>query len=254
MKVTILGASPAIPNPGGACTGLLFESGSASLLVDCGVGVVSRLQQHIEYHSLSAIVITHMHADHALDLVTMRYALKYGPWDGPPAVIPVHLPPQGTEALETIAGPFAEDETDFFQGEFAIHEYDPKVPLEIGPFRLTFQPTTHYVPTWAVRVEAEGRVVAFSADTGPATDLSPLAKGADLFICEAGVSSRQAEPHTWGHLAPDEAGAMARRAQARVLVLTHVWTGYNTTAMLEAAHRAFEGPTHLAREGEVYVL
>ncbi len=254
MKITILGASPAIPNPGGSCSGLLFESGDTALLIDCGVGVVSRLQQHIDYHRLSAIVITHMHADHALDLVTMRYALKYGPWDGPPAIIPVHLPPQGTDALETIARPFAEDESDFFQGEFDMREYDPHHALDIGPFHLTFQPTTHYVPTWAIRIEAEGRVVTFSADTGPATDLSPLARGADLFICEAGVPSRQEEPHTWGHLAPDEAGVMARRAHARVLVLTHVWTGYNTTAMLEAAHRAFGGPTHLAREGEVYVL
>lgn len=254
MKVTILGASPAIPNPGGACTGLLFEAGDTSLLIDCGVGVVSRLQQHIDYHSLSAIVVTHMHADHALDLVTMRYALKYGAWHERPVIIPVYLPPQGTDALETIASPFAEDESDFFQGEFDISEYDPQAALDIGPFHLTFQPTTHYVPTWAIRVEAEGRVVTFSADTGPATDLSPLAKGSDLFICEAGVSSRQEEPHTWGHLAPDEAGAMARRAHVRVLVLTHVSTGNNTMAMLEAAHLAFGGPTHLAREGEVYVL
>lgn len=254
MKVTILGASPAIPNPGGACTGILFESGTTSLLVDCGVGVVSRLQQHIDYRALTAILITHMHADHALDLITYRYALKYSPFDGPKVTLPLYLPPKGTDVLRTMGQPLAEDSTDFFEGEFDITEYDPTQPLSIGAFSLSFQPTTHYVPCWAVRLEAEGRSVTFSADTGPATDLSPLAQKTDLFICEAGVFSRQHDPHTWGHLAPDEAGAMARRAHARVLALTHVWTGYDVAMMLEAAHRAFGGPTHLARDGEVYVL
>ena len=256
MKVTILGASPAIPNPGGACTGLLVEAAGAALLVDCGPGVVSQLERHLDFHRLTAVLITHLHADHCLDLVMLRNGLKYAPWIGPKPRPSLYLPPTGRAFLGRAGHLFNQGETqaDFFGDQFSIAEYDPTRRLQVGPLTLTFTPTRHYIDCWAVRIEAAGRVVAFSADTGPEADLTPVARDADLFICEAGVESRVSDPDTWGHLAPDEAGHFARRAGAKRLVITHIWHEYDRPRMRAAAAAAFGGPTDLAAEGQVYHL
>lgn len=254
MKVTILGASPVIPNPGGACSGILVQSGQTALLVDCGIGIMSQLQRFFDYYHLSGVVISHMHADHCLDLVTLRYALKYGPHTDMKAFPDLFLPPKGYKLLHTIGKLFDEEGSDFFEEQFKIKEYDPVKPLVVGPFTLTFAPTKHYIPCWAMRVEAEGRTIAYSADTGPEVDLTSVVRDADLFICESGVSSRRADPNTWGHLDPVEAGEIARTAGAKRLVITHIWHEFDRSAMLEAAATAFGGPTHLATEGQVYVV
>lgn len=79
MELTILGASPAVPNPGGACSGYLLRQGESRVLVDCGSGVVGRLRQHVEPHTLAAVVISHLHADHYFDLSPLYYALRFAP-------------------------------------------------------------------------------------------------------------------------------------------------------------------------------
>ncbi|MCW5853219.1 MAG: MBL fold metallo-hydrolase [Anaerolineae bacterium] len=256
MKVTILGASPAIPNPGGACTGLLIEAGDTSLLVDCGPGVMSQLERHLDFHDLTAVLITHLHADHCLDLVMLRNGLKYAPSALPKPRPHLFLPPASRTFLNELGHLFTQGEpnTDFFGDQFHIEEYEPSRPLHIGPLTLTFAPTRHYIDCWAVRIENAGRVLAFSSDTGPGADLTPIAQGADLFICEAGVESRASDPNTWGHLAPDEAGQIARSAGARRLTITHIWHGYDQPAMRAAAAAAFGGPTEVAAEGRVYHL
>ena len=256
MKVTVLGASPAIPNPGGACTGLLIEAGGTALLVDCGPGVTSQLERHLDFHTLDAVLITHLHADHCLDLVMLRNGLKYAPWNGPKPQPRLYMPPSGRAFLTQAGRLFTQGEptTDFFGDQFHIQEYDPSHPLQVGSLTLTFTPTRHYVDCWAVRIEHAGHALAFSADTGPGADLTPIARDADLFICEASVESRTREPDTWGHLAPDEAGHFARTAQAKRLVITHIWHGYDQPAMRAAAAAAFGGPTDLAHEGQVYHL
>lgn len=252
MKVTIIGASPVIPNPNGACTGLLVQSGDTAVLIDCGTGVVSKLQERLDFHYLTAILITHMHSDHFMDLVPLRYGLKYAPWDGPRPYPQLFLPPRGQSMLRIIGNLMDEEGADFFEESFDITEFDGSQPLEFGPFRVTFAPTKHYIPCWAVRFEAEGRAVVFSADTGPGIDLTPLIQNADLFICEAAVPSRKTDPKTWGHLAPEEAGQLARDGCARQLVITHIWHGFDRAAMRAAAEEAFGGPTYLAEEGQVY--
>ncbi len=222
------------------------------MLLDCGTGVISNLQRYMSFHALDAVVISHMHSDHCLDLVTLRYCLKYTPWSGARHPLPIFLPPGGRAMIEQIIQPLREPNVDFFEGVFDICEYDPEQPLTIGPLRLTFSPTVHYIPCWAVRIESEGRVLAFSADTGPVADLAPISHNADLFLCEAAVYDRASEPEQWGHLSPEEAGAYGRAAHAHRLVLTHTWHGYDRVDMVKRAAGAFGGPTSLAEEGHVF--
>src|SRR5262245_26342450 len=94
MELTILGASAATPNPGDASAGYLVTSGQTAILIECGSGVLSKLRTQIDPRTLSAVVISHVHADHLLDLVALRYGLKYAP-PGPGAPIPLYLPPNG---------------------------------------------------------------------------------------------------------------------------------------------------------------
>src|SRR5579875_1707271 len=102
MKVTVLGGAAACPNPGQGCSSYLIEHGSSSLLLDCGPDTLSTLRQATDYRSIDAIIISHTHADHTLDLIPYRYGLRYEP-AGERHRIPLWLPPDGSQFLEWLA-------------------------------------------------------------------------------------------------------------------------------------------------------
>lgn len=252
MEVTVLGAGPACPNAGGACSGYLIRAGSDTLLLDCGPGVVANLQKHVSCHDLSAVVISHFHADHVLDLIPLRYGLWFNPNRNPGSRPPLHLPPGSAGRLQEVVKPLDGAEN-FFDDFFAVSEYDPDRELALGSLTLQFAEVNHYVPTYAVRISAGSKVLAYSSDTGPCQTLAPLARGADLFICEATLESRdEASPNEWGHLSAREAGEIARQAKVKRLVLTHLWQGNDMARLLREARAAYNGPIELAVEGRVY--
>lgn len=250
MRVTVLGAGPSCPNPGGACAGYLFEEDETKLLLDCGPGVMGQLQKHVHYRQLSAVIITHLHPDHFFDLVPLGCGLKYGPYEGEPHRLPLYLPPGGTEILLAVIRPVDPFQA-FFSELFWMEEFDPAERLLIGNLSLRFAPVEHYIPTYAVAVEGRGRAV-FSSDTGPCEELVALAKGADLFLCEATLPTREEWPEARGHLSAQEAGEMARRAGVKRLVLTHTWGEYDRAYLIAEARSAFDGPVEVAVEGAVY--
>ena len=79
MRITVLGKSPAWQDAGGACSGYLVESERTCLLLDCGPGVLAKLRERIDYAGVDAVAITHLHADHILDLVPFASALTFSP-------------------------------------------------------------------------------------------------------------------------------------------------------------------------------
>ncbi len=267
MELTVLGGSAATPNPGDASAGYLVRSGGMTVLLDCGSGVVSKLRAHAEERALSGVVISHLHSDHTLDLVALRYALKYAPHpDGPPAApIPLHLPPGGLDFLARLGAVFqqgSEVGQDFWGEIFAPREYtahlDGGPPLVIGALSIRFAAMRHYVPTWAVRLEegGTGRVLTYSADTGPQASLAEFARGSDLLLCE-GTLLRQPtgqNPESYGHLTATEAGRIAAAAGAGRLVLTHLWAELGFDRALADARAAFAGPTDRARSGAVFTV
>jgi ribonuclease BN (tRNA processing enzyme) len=263
LRVTVLGAGPSCPNPGGACAGYLFEKGETKLLLDCGPGVLGQLQKYVPYRQLSAVVITHLHPDHFFDLVPFRYGLKYGPYEGEPRRVPLYLPPGGTETLRAVIHPLDPSPT-FFSELFQVEEFDPAEKLLVGDLTLRFAPVHHYVPTFAVAVEGRGKGmrgrggdtemgrVVFSSDTGPCEELVALAKGAALFLCEATLPTREEYPEERGHLSAREAGEMAHRAGVKRLVLTHTWGAFDKAYLIAEARAVFGGPVEVAVEGAVY--
>ncbi|MBI4499054.1 MAG: MBL fold metallo-hydrolase [Chloroflexi bacterium] len=252
MELVALGTCGVYPGPGRACAGWLVESGATRLLLDCGHGVLANLQTRLPLHDLTAILITHLHADHFLDLIPFRYAIKYGP-PGPRPHPTLYLPQDGLDALmQSVA--VLDPDPDFFTACFDVRHYTPDVPLTVGGLRVALAPTVHPVPTCAVAVsEPGGGRAVYSSDTGPSPVVEELARGADLFICEATLSSPEDEagrPRV--HLAPEEAAEMATRAGVGRLVLTHVPPYRDPATALPAAQQRFSGPVLAARDGETF--
>jgi ribonuclease BN (tRNA processing enzyme) len=251
MEVTVLGGSAAGASPGQGCSGYLVEQAGTQIVLDLGPGTFPELRLHLDYRNLDAVVLSHLHLDHMLDVFALRYALAYNPVAAP-APIPLWVPPGGRQFLTDAAQVFAgEASADSFYDVFVIREYDPDESLHLGPFTLRFRPTVHYVPCWAIRVstDRDGELF-YSADTGPSADLLPLASGAALVIAEGTATPGNEEPfNARGHLTPEEAGTLARDAGAQSLLLTHLWAENDPFQALHQAESAFGGPVVLATRG-----
>jgi ribonuclease BN (tRNA processing enzyme) len=252
----VLGASPAAPNVGGACSGYLVRDGDANCLVDCGSGVAGRIAQHLPPNQLRAVAISHLHPDHFFDLVPLYYILRFG--DPPPARVPLFIRPGGREFLLRF-GKLISDEADMLGDVFDVQEYASGREIGIGGLTFTFHQVQHYVPSHAMRIRGgDGRLLVFSSDVAPCPPLVEAARGADLFMCESAIlepSQDRPDPAQRGHMLAGEAGRIARQAGARRLLLTHYRSGaaYDDRHR-QAAEHAFGGPVELAREGETYTV
>lgn len=259
MRLTVLGRSPAKPNPGEACAGYLVEGGGTRVMLDAGPGTVANLLRRHQPAELDAVLISHMHTDHFLDLVTLRYAY---PWRHPATPkLRVILPPGAVEQMAHMAR--GAGFPDFFDKSFAMAEHDGERPIEIGGLRFEPGAMQHFVPTWGFRITAHGtgeedsRLLVYPADSAPCGSLSDLADGADLLLCEAALrtlADDAAPPEARGHLLPDEAGELAARAGARRLLLTHLPIGPDDPGSwaLAEAQRTFRGEVEVARVMATY--
>lgn len=219
MRLTVVGSGPAAPQTDTPASGLLVQTDRTSVLFDCGSGVMGRLRETLDPTILDAVVIGHLHADHFIDLAALRYLF---PWAGIPAGRPsIWLPPGGMARLTALAGVMSERPT-FFDDAFEINEYGPDHTIRIGDVRVLPAPMHHYVPAWAMRVEAlTGGVLVYSGDTGPTDALVQLATGADLLIAEATLTTSLEDETRRGHLTAEEAIFTAEEAGVGRLLLTH---------------------------------
>ncbi len=251
MRITVLGKSPSWPDAGGACSGYLVEDGATCLLLDCGSGVLAQLRRVRAYDAVDAIVISHMHSDHFLDVVPYGAALMLGPREQRPPRMPLLLPAGGWDVVRAVAAAGGTER--LVEGAFHPREYDVDGGEDVGGLQLRFQPVPHFVPTHAVAVNSNGggRFV-FGADHRPTHALDTFADGADLLMLEATLSEPGPEPR--GHLTAQEAGEHATRLNAGRLVLTHISDELDAEAALAAAQSAYDGPVELAQAGATYVV
>ncbi len=219
MRLTVVGSGTSQPQPETPASGLLIETDETALLVDCGQGIIRELMSIRDPRELDAIVIGHMHADHYIDLVSLRYLL---PWEGVAGEhMPVLLPPGGKARLDALAIGISE-RPHFFDDAYSVLEYDPDHRLHVGDLTITFVEGQHYVPAWGCVIrDAAGATIAISGDTGPSDRFVEAARGADLFVAEATLVSSEFDDPRRGHLTPEEALDMADRAGAAQVVLVH---------------------------------
>jgi ribonuclease BN (tRNA processing enzyme) len=218
-RVTVVGAGTSEPHPATPASGILVETPSTGILIDCGQGVIQALMPIRDPRDLDAVVIGHLHADHFIDLVSLRYLLPWSGYSG--RRIPILLPPDGRERMTELAAAISEREG-FFDDAFELLEYEATSSMAIGDLTIQFVPGLHYVPAWGCAIsDGGGRRVVVSGDTGPNEALVQAARGANLFVVEATLLTADQDDLVRGHLTIDEALDMGRRAEVGQTVLVH---------------------------------
>jgi len=251
MRLHVLGSSGGYPVPDNPCTGFLLEHGEARLWIDAGTGTLAAVQRILPLERIDALVISHVHADHCADLFTAYVALRFR-MEGRPLRKPLWAPREVWEIVPRFLDPYGAGALKLEEA-FEFHPLEDGGEAEIAGIRFRCARTDHPVETLALRAEADGAVLAYSADTGPAADLTGLARGADLFVCEA--CYQDAAMGGPVHLSARQAAALARRAGVRELALTHIWPTLDPRVSLaEAREAAGEVPVELARAGGVFEI
>ena len=219
LRFTVLGCSTAAPHRDWPAAGFLVDWDDTTILLDAGQGVIRRLHRLMDPTLLDAVIVGHMHADHYLDLVGLRYLYPWG--ERAERRLPVHLPAGGIARIAGLASAISEREG-FFDASFDLGEYETDTVLDIGPLAVRFVRARHYVPAWGVVIEApDGSRLAYTGDTGPSDDVVAAVADADLLVIEAALRSPTHDDPERGHLTPEEAIAMATMSGARSALLVH---------------------------------
>jgi ribonuclease BN (tRNA processing enzyme) len=247
VKLTVVGCCGSMPGPDSPASCYLVEHDGFHLIMDLGSGAIGALQRHLDLADLDAVLLTHLHGDHCLDVCPLYIARRYAGLRRD-SRIPV-LGPHGTAARIGAAYDAFGDPSHDLSREFAFG--DLATVTEIGPFQVTVARMAHPVPTFGVRLEVDGASLAYSGDTGPTLALVELAHGADVLIAEASdpdVPDRPAALHMCGR----EAGEIAAQAHVDTLLLTHLPPWADAEQTLAGAAAAFpDGTVMLAAAGMV---
>ncbi|HEV2797097.1 MAG TPA: MBL fold metallo-hydrolase, partial [Nocardioides sp.] len=215
------------------------------ILLDLGNGSLGQLHRYADPLTIDAVLVSHLHADHCLDLCGYYVMRKYHPL-GPQPRIPV-WGPAGT--AERMARAYDLPVDPGMTEEFDFRTWDG--PVQLGPFSVEARQVVHPVTAFALRVSADGRTLVYSGDTGPCDALDDVASGADLLLAEASFETGADNPPDL-HLTGADCGRTAAVAGVGRLVLTHV-PPWHDPAVAEAEARAeWSGPIELARAGATY--
>jgi ribonuclease BN (tRNA processing enzyme) len=252
VKLTVLGCSGSVPGPDSPASGYLIEADGYRLVLDLGHGSFGALQRYLRPSDVDAIVISHLHADHCIDLTAYVVALRYGGdgyrGTGPDGRIPLIGVPGTRDRIEAAYDPLAR--------KLSLHEifaFTTPTAGELGPFRMSYAPMNHPTPTNAVRIDYGERSLVYSADTGESPALVKLAQGADVLLCEASVG-RAEEFIPDLHLTGRMAGEHAERAGADRLVVTHVPPWNSVQEAADDAAAAFRGEIEIAYPGAEFQI
>jgi ribonuclease BN (tRNA processing enzyme) len=246
VRLTVVGCSGSYPGPDSPCSSYLLEHDGHRLLLDMGNGALGALHRHIDPVTLDAVVLSHLHSDHCIDLATYYVVRNYHPAGRLP-LLPLHGP-AGT--LDRLTQAYGLDGDVDMAGVYDFREVTPGT-FDSGPFRITADRVNHPVESFAYRIEAGGKVLTYSGDSAESENLIRLAQGSDLFLCEASFTEgRDTYPDV--HLNGREAGEHATRAGATRLLLTHIPPWTDGQINLAHAKKAYDGPVELARPDAVY--
>jgi len=254
VKVTVIGCSGSYPGPEAPASCYLVEADGPDasgqtrtwrILLDLGSGALGELHNHVDPLLIDAVFVSHLHADHCLDLCGYYVMRKYHPLGAQPK-IPVWGP---AETARRMAKAYDLDEDPGMNEEFDFLDYAG--PVQVGPITITPIQVVHPVTAYALRVEADSRVLVYSGDTGICDSLVQAAEGAHLFLAEAAFRDADVNPPDI-HLTGREAAMVALKAGVERLVLTHIPAWHDKIIAVTEASELWRGPLDLASKGAVY--
>jgi len=248
MQLTVIGCSGSFPGPASPASCYLLEAEGFRLVMDMGNGALGVLQQYAGLFEVDAVCLSHLHADHCVDLGAYWVARQYAPGGARPP-IPVYGPAGTVERVTGVLLGSGETEAASVRERFDVRDLTVGT-WEIGPFRVTTEHMNHPVETFGFRVEHAGWKVAYSADTGETGALVRLAEGVDVLLSEASFQDSHDNPPDL-HLTARQAGEHAARAGAGHLVLTHLVPWYDRERSLAEAAASYCGPLSAATSGLV---
>jgi ribonuclease BN (tRNA processing enzyme) len=241
-SLTVLGSCGAWPEAGRACAGFLLEYDGFRVVLDLGYAALPRLLEHCPKGEVDAVVVTHQHPDHCVDVSALARVRYYEAPDAPP--VPLHCAPGVLDVLRALE-PVPDPATVFAVRELAS-------TTELGPFAVETVELPHYKTNLGVRLTAPGVTVAYTGDSGPSADLPKLADGADLFITDATFQGPSPQTTPRYLMTSTEAARGARGAKR--LLLAHFWPGSDRSISVAEAAAEFDGEVIAAEEGLTLTL
>ncbi|MFO1445476.1 MBL fold metallo-hydrolase [Bacillus sp. Bva_UNVM-123] len=236
MKLTVIGCWGGFPKVGEASSGYLLQHDGFNLLIDFGSGVLAQMQKLIQPEQIHAVILSHYHPDHIADIGVLQHARLILGYLG-----------KEMECL-SIYG-HDEDEYEFSKLTYKNITngvtYKPDKPLIIGPYTIQFLQTEHPVPCYAMKIEAGGKTLVYTADTSYKEAFIPFCRGVDLLLCECNFYGNQ-DGKNAGHMTSYDAGTLAKKANVKNLMLTHLPQWGNFEDLKGEAAKIYHGPISLA--------
>jgi ribonuclease BN (tRNA processing enzyme) len=249
MRLTVVGCSGSYPGPDSPASCYLLEADldgrTWRILLDLGSGALGALHRYVDPLAIDAVLLSHLHADHCLDLTGYYVMRKYHP-SGIRARLPVWGP---QDTARRMARAYDLPEEPGMDEEFDFRGYSER--LTIGPFEVEAVPVDHPVDAFGLRITCGARTLAYTGDTGPCETLTRLARDADLLLAEASFRETDENPDNV-HLTGMDCGRLAAAAGVRQLVITHVPPWFDPKDMLAEAQDVWDGPVELAVQGRVF--
>lgn len=237
MELVLLGTSAAYPTVERASSGYLVRDGETNLLMDMGNGVVRNLMRWMDPRELSAIVISHLHQDHFIDIYPLYYYLAFHEARNLP--LDVYAPEGARDfIIQLLPGESRFDKV------YNFKMLKDKGSFEVGGLKCQSIKVPHSMPAFGLRVEGS-RVVAYSSDTDYDEVLYEIASASDAFICEA---TKQEDYKDVLHLTSAQAGDIAAKSGVKNLILTHIWPDFDPARSWSMAAEVFEGSIIVAED------
>ena len=246
-SLDVVGAGPAYTNRLGATgASYLLRHGGTAVLLDLGQGSFPRLANLLDPGQLDAVLISHLHPDHFIDLVALRHYLRWGPNN--PRRVRVIGPRGLGDRIDALHA-----EPGFTAAALDLETMEPG-HMAIGSLEVDVARVTHADESFAFRIAVAGRPgLVYSGDCGRAEDLDALMRRGDTLLSEVSFGPGPV-PASAAHLDGPTVGALAARTQAGRVLLTHLLMGHDEAQTVASAQRAYDGPVDIVHPGDAFSL
>jgi ribonuclease BN (tRNA processing enzyme) len=242
VRVTIIGTSAAFAAKDESCASYLITAGQKNYVIDIGSGSFGVLQRYIHYKDIDCIFLSHLHADHCSDIYTLRYAIYVAQRDGLMGkALPIYMPKSPKRTFNFIR--------EAIKNEFAIEEITEGLTINLNNLKVSFLRGEHPVQCYAMKFDYNGNIVVYTADTKYFDDLILFSWHADLLIAEATLQDKDRSMEEMGHMTARSAAMLARDADVKKLVLTHIWPEYDRRETYHEAKSCYDGELVVGKRG-----